>query len=303
MRFALTQEQNGFARAIDDLLAGSSTTAAVRSWAAGDPAAGLALWEKLAGLGVTSLADPDSGADPSDVVVAFEQLGRHVVPGPYVESGVLLPSLLAGEVDGIATVAMPLALDADIAATTYAVHEGSLCTVTVGERHTSLDPSRRLFAVTDPVPATAVDPEAVARAHDLATLAVAAELVGAGFRVLEDSVAYAGARQQFGRPIGSQQAIKHLLADAKVGLDFARPLVWGAALSLSARDVSAAKVAAGDAAYAASRAALQAHGAIGYTEEYDLSLWLLRIRALRTAWGTSSYHRGRVLDALVGGGS
>jgi alkylation response protein AidB-like acyl-CoA dehydrogenase len=65
--------------------------------------------------------------------------------------------------------------------------------------------------------------------------------------------------------------------------------------------VSAAKVAAGEASYVAARAALQAHGAIGYTEEYDLSLWLLKIRALRSAWGSPSYHRGRVLDSLVGG--
>ena len=60
------------------------------------------------------------------------------------------------------------------------------------------------------------------------------------------------------------------------------------------------KVQAADAAYLAARTGLQVHGAIGYTEEFDLSLWLTKIRALVTAWGTPSYHRSVVLDGLVG---
>jgi alkylation response protein AidB-like acyl-CoA dehydrogenase len=61
---------------------------------------------------------------------------------------------------------------------------------------------------------------------------------------------------------------------------------------------SAAKVMAGDAAYLASRTALQVHGAIGYTRELDLSLWMLKTRALLGAWGTPSFHRARVLEGL-----
>ena len=63
--------------------------------------------------------------------------------------------------------------------------------------------------------------------------------------------------------------------------------------------MSAAKVSAADSAYLAARTALQVHGAIGYTEEHDLSLWLLKVRALVSAWGTRSFHRSRVLEALV----
>lgn len=300
MRFALTDEQAGFARSLDDLLAGASVPSVVRSWSAGDPAPGLKLWQRLADLGVTSLCDPELGATPSDVVVAFEQLGRHAVPGPLVESAVLVPTLVGEAVDGVVTAGVPLALDADVAETTYVVVDGNLCTATVGEQHASIDPARRLFSIAEAVPQSELDADVVDRAHDLATLAVAAQLVGAGYRVLEDTVEYAKARVQFGKPIGQQQAVKHLLADAKVALDFARPLVWGASLTVAPRDVSAAKVAAGEAAYVAARAALQAHGAIGYTEEFDLSLWLLKIRALRSAWGSPSYHRGRVLDSLRG---
>ncbi|MGA8257587.1 MAG: acyl-CoA dehydrogenase family protein, partial [Nocardioides sp.] len=112
-------------------------------------------------------------------------------------------------------------------------------------------------------------------------------------------VTYVKQRKQFGREIGSYQAIKHALADVRIALDFARPLVWGAALDPNRRDVSAAKVAVSDAAYLASRTGLQVHGAIGYTEEFDLSVWITKIRALITAWGTPAFHRSVVLEELT----
>ncbi len=159
----------------------------------------------------------------------------------------------------------------------------------VGELVVSVDRTRRLFAVTG---AGQVDQAA----FDLAVLATAAQLLGAGERVLADSVTYVKQRKQFGREIGSYQAIKHALADVKIALDFARPLVYGAALGEV--PASAAKVAAGDAAYSAARTGLQVHGAIGYTAEFDLSLWLTKIRALVTAWGTPAHHRAHLLEEL-----
>jgi alkylation response protein AidB-like acyl-CoA dehydrogenase len=122
--------------------------------------------------------------------------------------------------------------------------------------------------------------------------------------MLDMSVEYAKQRTQFGRPIGSYQAIKHKLADVHIALELARPLLFGAALSLaegsaaSARDVSAAKAAAADAALISARTSLQTHGAIGYTAEHDLSQLLLRVQALRSAWGDPASHRRRVLDEL-----
>ena len=128
-------------------------------------------------------------------------------------------------------------------------------------------------------------------AFDLAVLATSAQLLGAGERMLADSVTYVKQRKQFGREIGSYQAIKHALADVRIALDFARPLV-SAPRSARSR-TSAAKVAAGDAAYLAARTGLQVHGAIGYTAEFDLSIWLTKIRALVGAWGTPAFHRAR----------
>ena len=114
----------------------------------------------------------------------------------------------------------------------------------------------------------------------------------------------AGLRVQFGRPVGAFQAVKHRLADVAIGLEFARPLLAAAGVALAedrptaGRDTSAAKVACAEAAYRAARAALQVHGAIGYTAEHELSRFLLQVRALVPAWGSQAEHRARVLREL-----
>lgn len=143
---------------------------------------------------------------------------------------------------------------------------------------------------------------AAAQALTWARLATAAQALGVGLALLDRTVEYVKQRTQFGVPIGSFQAVKHQLADAKIALEFARPLLFGAALSMAPADVAAAKVAAGEAAYATARTALQLHGAIGYTAEYDLSLWLTKARALRTAWGSPAECRAEVLTAVSGVG-
>ena len=289
MRFELTEDQRDFAAALEGLLAGADTVKAARAWADGDHDPGLKLWARLTELGVTMLA---TDATPVEVCVAFEALGRHAVPGPWVESAAYLPLALGREVEGIATVAVPphvpLALDADVADEVYV---GTTLVTGVGPMHSSVDRTRRLFDVGS----AEVTWDA---AFDTAVLAVSAQLLGAGERALEDSVAYVKQRKQFGREIGSYQAIKHALADVRIALDFARPLVFAAALGEISP--SAAKVAAGDAAYLAARTGLQVHGAIGYTAELDLSLWLTKIRALVTAWGTPAVHRERLLSSLTG---
>ncbi|GAB3860042.1 acyl-CoA dehydrogenase [Nocardioides maradonensis] len=289
MRFELTTDQRDFAASLESLLASSDTVGAARAWAEGDHAPGLKLWDRLAEQGVTMLA---TEASPVEVCIAFEALGRHAVPGPWVESAAYLPIALGHEVESIATVALPpvvpYALDADIAD----AYVGTTPATRTGDLLVSVDRTRRLYAVEG---AGTVDDAA----FDLAVLATAAQLLGAGERVLADSVSYVKQRKQFGREIGSYQAIKHKLADVRIALDFARPLIHGAALDPSPRAVSAAKVAAGDAAYLASRHGLQVHGAIGYTQELDLSVWITKIRALVTAWGTPAFHRERILSSLL----
>jgi alkylation response protein AidB-like acyl-CoA dehydrogenase len=269
------------------------------------------VWEQLANLGVTALAVPEKfdgiDAHPVDLVVACERLGRWCVPGPVTESIAVAPVLLAddersaGLASGelIATVALPphtpRAVDADSAGLVLLATENGVGEAEPGDRHESVDPSRHLFDVTATGERWRADVE---RAFEFGALATAAQLVGAAEAVRDATVDYAKQRTQFGRVIGSYQAIKHKLADVHIAIELARPLVYGAALTLAPRDVSAAKAAASDAALLAARSGLQTHGAIGFTQEHDLSLLLLRVQALRSAWGTPEAHRRRVLEAL-----
>ncbi|SOE15635.1 Acyl-CoA dehydrogenase [Streptomyces sp. 2323.1] len=326
MRFLLSDEQREFARALDGMLGAAGTPAAARAWAAGEHRPGRALWERIAEAGVFGLAvsarHGGMGQLPAELAVSFHELGRHAVPGPLVETvaaaaflehlgagaaaGEWLPRIAAGEAVVGLCADGPYVLDAD-AADAVLVVEGD--TVRRADGHgplqASLDPARRLFrpvggAVLARGPAVAA---AAAHALDLARLATAAQSLGLGRALLAATVSYVTQRTQFQVPIGSFQAVKHRLADALIRLEFAQPLVHGAALALAAgapsagREVAAAKVAAGEAGYAAARTALQLHGALGYTEELDLSLWIRKARPLRDAWGTPADCRRRVLAA------
>jgi len=317
MNFEIDEDQRDFAKSIDAALGAADLPAAVRAWAEGETGPGRKVWATLTELGVTALAVPEEqdgiGAHPVDLMVALERLGRWNVPGPVAESLAVAPVLLAGDdraaalASGelITTVAavgfMPRAVDAHFADLILIASGGEVQEGTAGEAHQSVDLSRKLFDVSASGPTWSGD---VDRAVEFGALATAALLIGAGQALLDTSVDYAKQRTQFGRVIGSYQAIKHKLADVHIALELARPLVYGAALSLAdaapetARDVSAAKVAACDAGLLAARSALQTHGAIGFTSEHDLSLWLLRVQALRSAWGDPAAHRRRLLEVL-----
>ncbi|MDT5001560.1 MAG: hypothetical protein QOK12_3665 [Mycobacterium sp.] len=318
MNFEIDEQQRDFAASIDAALGSADVPAAVRAWSAGDTGPGRKLWATLSDLGVTALAVPEEfdgiGAHPVDLVVAAERLGYWGVPGPVAESIAVAPVLLTGHGERsaglasgelIATVALrphaPRAVDADTAGLILVAGDGEVRDGAAGELHQSVDPARRLFDVTAVGEAQKAD---TARAFEFGALVTAAQLIGAGQAMLDGSVEYAKQRNQFGRVIGSYQAIKHKLADVYIAVELARPLVYAAALSLAdgspntARDVSAAKAAASDAALLSARSSLQTHGAIGFTQEHDLSLLLLRVQALHSAWGDPSWHRRRVLDGL-----
>ncbi|WP_282778119.1 acyl-CoA dehydrogenase family protein [Nocardia sp. CC201C] len=338
MRFALTAEQLDFAASLRKMCEAAKTPNTVRGWAAGDPAAGKALIRQLAeagALGLTVTEDNGGfGAGPVELVVACTEIGRAAVPGPLVETAAVLPALLqalpsteqtGGWLGGFAegavlgtialpapgTAAEPLALDADTADVVLVATGDRVSLATPQEHIRSVDAARRLFPVIEET--VLAEGEGVRAAIDAAfgagALATAAQLLGAGRALLDISVEYVKQRHQFGKPIGQYQAIKHHLADVLIGLDMAQPLLYRAALSAqdgaatAARDISAAKLAAGEAAYRAARTALQVHGAIGYTAECDLSLWITKVTALRSAWGTADFHRTRIAEALRSEGS
>lgn len=317
MRFELTEDQQDLAATMDALLTKSDPVTAARAWAEGDRGPGWAIWGRLAELGVPALVVPEeaggAGASPVELVIALEAVGHHGLPGPYVESAAFLAGALdtpGGDADLLARIAAgapatvarspysPRALDADgvEADLVFVVDGDSLTHATVGQVRRGVDRTRHLAEVR---PSGGPIPADLARGLDLAVLATAAQLLGAGERVLADTVSYVKQRRQFGREIGSYQALKHRLADVRIALDFARPLVDGAALGEISP--SAAKVQCADAAYLAARTGLQLHGAIGYTEEFDLSIWLTKIRALLSAWGTPAAHRAQLLRELAPG--
>ncbi|MEW2164169.1 acyl-CoA dehydrogenase family protein [Streptomyces sp. NPDC007084] len=327
MRFLLDAEQRAFAASLDAMLSAADTPSAVRSWAAGDPAPGRALWARLADAGVFALAVPETyeglGPLPVELALAYVGLGRHAVPGPVVESVAaaallsalgergesgpakrLLPGLASGECVATLAVDGGYALDADRATVVLTV-EGAALRLAPGHGpvRASVDPARRLARPADGGELLASGPQVVNAARQALTwarLTTAAQALGVGLALLDRTVAYVGQRTQFGVPVGSFQAVKHRLADARTALEFARPLLFGAALTMTPADVAAAKVMAAEAAYTTARTALQLHGAIGYTAEYDLSLWLTKARALRTAWGTPGECRARVLAEVSG---
>lgn len=326
MRFLPTGEQTDFARTLRSLLGAAEVPATVRAWASGDHGPGLALWSRLADTGLWALAVPEAHSDlgglgplPVETALGFVELGRAGVAGPVVETAAacvllagvgdeglakrFLSGLAAGE--SLATLTLPggspYALDADAAAWRFTVSASGELRLAPegGERLASLDPARRLSAPAPGGELLAAGPAVTAAADAAgrwARLLTAAQCLGVGEALLGRTVEYAKQRTQFGTPIGSFQAVKHRLADTLLGLEFARPLLWAAALSLAPGDVAAAKLTAGEAGYAAAMTALQLHGAVGYTEELDLSLWLRKARPLRDAWGTPAACRALVLQ-------
>ncbi len=309
MRFAPTKEQEEFAAAIGGLMQTEDSVAVARSWAAGELSVGNRLWERLSDLGLTALMVPEEyeglGGTEVDLAIACEALGHHLSVGPWIESAAFLATALPGDLAAKIAAGQPATVQltdlssyAEVsgAEAYYVCSDGSLYAgALTGDPVESVDRTRILQRLEA---GESITSERLDLALNRGVLAAAAQLLGAGERVLSDAVSYAKQRHQFGRPIGSYQAIKHALADCRIALDFARPLLWGAALDPTARDVSAAKLACTQAADLAGRTALQVHGAIGYTAEYDLSLWLGRIRALRSAWGDPTWHRRRIVAAM-----
>jgi alkylation response protein AidB-like acyl-CoA dehydrogenase len=297
-------------------------------------------WAALAEMGVVGITVPEEfggmGLGLVDAVLLLEEAGRAGLPEPLVETialgvpvladapgqqgSVLQSRWLSAVADGgvriaVGTSSMPAVPGAEGADLLLLERDGELHAVPAAAvaltPRPALDGSRRLAQVDwAPSPSTLVvsgfeAEEVLAALGDRAAMATGAVLVGVADRLIAMAAQYAKDRSQFGKPIGSFQAVKHHLADALVRVEFARPMVYRAALSLSDGDgdaslhASMAKAMASDAATLAARTALQVHGAIGYTWEHDLHLWMKRAWALAAAWGDAATHRARVLEILL----
>jgi alkylation response protein AidB-like acyl-CoA dehydrogenase len=177
----------------------------------------------------------------------------------------------------------------------------------------SIDQTRRLSSVR--FENVEVGPEATLPGHgadfepvfELSCVALAAESTGVAQRALEMAVEYAKDRQQFGRPIGSYQAVSHRCAQMLLETENARSAVYGAAWAADAepeslpRAAASAKAYASDAGWRVPDASIQVHGGIGFTWEHDLHFFLKRGRANAALYGDARWHRERVAAAIFAG--
>jgi alkylation response protein AidB-like acyl-CoA dehydrogenase len=324
VHFGFTDDQLAFRDAVRVLLEDACPPAAVRSsWAPGHTGYDPKLWARLGEMGVLGVLAPAEvgglGMDEVDLVLCLEETGRAALPGPIVEHAAVSVPLLASAGSALVGPAVAGSVAVTFSDRSSRVGWGAAADAVVlgaggrlqlvrgasGEPLRSVDGSRRDVALTA-AEGEDLDGDA-ALALDRAVLGTAAQECGLAARMIEMTVAYTSARRQFGVPVGSYQALKHHLADALLLLEHARPVVYRAAWSVAhdvparGRDVSMAKVMADRAADRAARAALQCHGAIGYTWEHDLHLWMKRAWALQRVWGTTASHRARVADAVIGG--
>ncbi|MBW6434982.1 acyl-CoA/acyl-ACP dehydrogenase [Actinoplanes hulinensis] len=306
MNFDLDQEHLDLADGARDFLSGSASPAAAR--AALDEGAGVRPGRaELIKSGYATITIPESagggGGTVLQLAVVAEQAGR-VLAGPslvnFARAAVLLenlPDRLAGLADGSLAVAViddgPV-LDAIGADTFLTLRDGTLvCGPGEVTARRPIDATRGLGDVTLGETTDLVrDARPLwGRAERVGRTILAAEGLGAAARLLEMGVEYAKERHTFGRPIGSYQAVKHMLVDVYVAVEQLRSLVWWAAwaadrapgeLPLAA---AAAKAAAATTLELAAETVIQVHGGIGYTWEHDAHLYWRRAKTDRFLLG------------------
>ncbi|GAA4002097.1 acyl-CoA dehydrogenase family protein [Comamonas faecalis] len=329
-RFLMTEAPPEMLREVWDTDSGRSP--ALRKKIAEQGLTALSVPEEEGGLGLGDV----------DWSLMTQELGYYAIPDSlidtaYIAAG-LLATLPAGHaaraawlpriVDGSARIAVghpvnPWVADAHLAdllllphATPQGleVHAVPASQVQV-QTERSIDASRRLSTVQwQPGDATRIADAATGQALwdealERGALAVAGELIGLSQRMLDLTVDYAGQRKQFGKPIGAFQAVKHHLADVFTAIEFAKPVLYRAAAALATKDASTsarvahAKLACGEAALLAARKGIQVHGAMGYTWEVDLQMFMKRAWALNGAWGDRAFHQERLGAALFTDGA
>ena len=325
MDFTLNDEQLMFAETARSLFADSCTPDHWRKMMEEGVARDDARWAQIVETGLTLVLLPEEaggiGLSEVDFALIAQEAGYVALPEPLVESaGVAAPLLAslapdhAALADPTATIAIahpinPFVANADSAAAILLEKDGEAYLATPDQvtltAQPVIDPFRRLFKVEwSPETATSLGKADWDLALDRAALFAAAQGLGLAQRSVDLAVDYAKERQQFGKPIGSYQAVKHHLASAQVAIEFARPVVMAAAAEIGHRDVhsrarvSHAKIVALEAADKAARASIQVHGAMGYSWEVDVHLFLKRALALTQTWGTPAFHRARIATRL-----
>jgi alkylation response protein AidB-like acyl-CoA dehydrogenase len=339
MDFRVSEDQTELAAGIRTMLGGRLPLEHLRLREGADAAIDEADWLALGETGVFALTlpEPDGvGLGLTDAVVVFEELGRALVPGPLV--GTFLAAS-RGLTEGAAEGRAQVGVQTDSRGPHLIEHLSSLDALLILSE-ADPTPTAHILAPAPPIEtarrmAEPLDPltplwqlDAMPAGEDLGhagfglwrdgSLLTAALQLGHAAATLDLAVAYAKERHQFGQPIGSFQAIKHICADMLVRSEVARNAVHAAAClvddeevttaeaaasgmtpdHLVRRAVMGAKLLADEAAIANARAAIQVHGGMGFTWEVPLHLHLKRSRLLATTFGTPG-HLSSALSALT----
>ena len=315
MEFALSQEQQELAATVRSLLDRRVDSTAVRAGYDEE------LWRLMCEqIGVAALAVPEEydgiGASLLESMVVLEEVGRSLAPSPLLASVVAAEALLAGGTDEARAELLPRVAAGEVAA--FAVPDepalfADLATVLVVADDSlvladdpapwvpSMDQTIRLGLVTT-VEGTSIGdaPAARARAALVGSVGVAALSAGLSARALEMTVAFTKERVQFGRPIGSFQALKHRMADLLVLVEMSRSASWAASYALATGAANAeqlahvAKAYCSDALDRIAAETVQLHGGIAITWEHDAQLVFKRAHALSQLFGQPHEHRALV---------
>ncbi|MFI7286795.1 acyl-CoA dehydrogenase family protein [Streptomyces anulatus] len=302
MDFQLSDDQRALRSGMRDLLDAVFDRDRLRAAVERGGTLDRSLWRELGAAGFFALRLPEEaggvGLGLPEAVLLFEEAGRALLPGPLVATH-LAAGLVKGAAEGEAVVTavdgeLPVAhlaeADAVLVGADALVGEPLRAFVAAARPVRSMDPLTPLHrtgaagaaaarAVPGPAGARAVTERTTAHAERIrfeGALLVAAEQLGSAARTTETAVQHAGDREQFGSPIGSFQAVKHLCADMLVRTEPARAAVYAAAVTGDPVEIAAAKLLADEAAVRNARDCLQIHGGMGFTWEADVHLHLKR---------------------------
>ncbi len=332
MDFTFSEDQLLFQESVHDFLVNEVTPDTIRELWDSESGRSDALWGQLTEMGLTGMTAAEEhgglGMDAVDFVLLARECGYVALPEPLVHTALIavpllqdlggelasewLPKIAAGEARVIVGLEEnQLVEDAHVADLLLLEKAGALYAVDPAavtlRANESVDPSRKLFAVEfDQSAAAKVSGDAalIEASLNRGALGAAAQALGLAQRMVDMSVQYTAERQQFGKPIGSFQAVKHHMSNVAVRLEYAKAPVYRAAYALAnglnttSLNVSQAKLAACEAANLAAKNCIQVHGAMGYTWEVDLHIYMKKAWALANSWGDTGFHKNRVADTI-----
>jgi len=338
MDFTFTADQLWFQQSVRDLLRKEVTPGQIRAGWESDSGRDPALWARLTELGLVGITVAEScgglGMSAVDFVLLAQECGYVALAEPVVHTALVavpllqdlsreaggalaadwLPRIAAGEARVAVGLEQNLLVEDAHLADLLLLQQGEAWYAltpdqVVLRRNESVDPSRRLYAVQrkselDPVVGGQQAVALTAASLDRGALGCAAEALGLAQRMIDLAVSYSSERRQFGQLIGSFQAVKHAMANTAVSLEYARAPVHRAGYAVAhaeanaARAVSHAKLVACEAANLAAKTSIQVHGAMGYTWEVDLHIFMKKAWALANTWGDAAFHKARVADYI-----